>query len=96
MKRYIKILRRAKRRKLPERMTGDDASVVLELKGLGYMSAMDTTDMDGHKVQEPAITLPGEQYLAEQQRVAVWARGAVGLVVLAVLTAAALKLFGLQ
>ncbi len=95
MKRHHKILRRAKRSKLPDRLEGDDAAAVIELIDLGYMSGIKTTTLEGPSVMDPAITLPGAQYLKEQEKITKWASGALGGVIVAILTAAALKLFGL-
>ena len=94
MKAHLNLLRRAKRGKLPAKLDGADAAVLLELKRLGYMDAIDTTTLDGPA--DPVITLPGAQYLKEQSKITVWARGAIGAVILAILIAAALKLLNLE
>ena len=53
MKAHLNLLRRAKRGKLPAKLDGADAAVLLELKGLGYMDAIDTTTLDGPAVMDP-------------------------------------------
>jgi hypothetical protein len=96
LKAHLNLLRRAKRGKLPAKLDGADAAVLLELKRLGYMDAIDTTTLDGPAVMDPVITVPGAQYLKEQSTITVWARGAIGAVILAILIAAALKLLNLE
>jgi hypothetical protein len=97
LKAHLKMLRCAKRGKLPAELKGDDAAVVLELKGLGYMDAIDTSSWDGPAVMDPKITLPGAQYLKEQStKITRWALAGVGALIFAIFAAAALNWLGLR
>ena len=96
MKAHLVLLRRAKRGKLPAKLEGADAAVVLELKRRDYMSAKDTSSLDGPTVMDPAITLLGAEYLKEQEKVRVWALRGLGALILAIIIAAALKLLNLK
>lgn len=69
MKAHLNLLRRAKRGKLPANFDGADAAVLLELKRLGYMDAIDTTTLDEPAVMDPVITLPGATGRVRARRV---------------------------